>query len=456
MKNTIKIKIHNVKNTQILRELIDEFLPPENYELMSDDGFIKDGCLHINLKRSQDKDDIRREIFNSLKAITGYTPPWGILTGVRPVKLAGELLEELGNKEKVYKTLTEKFYISHEKAVLILNTYDRQISKCGKAPYNSVSLYIGIPFCPTRCVYCSFTSNQVGNEEIEKYLVALYKEIKYVGKKLIQYGINLESLYIGGGTPTTLNHTQLKSLLEVICSSFDMSKLKEFTVEAGRPDTIDSLKLDILKEFNVDRISINPQSMKQETLDIIGRNHSPDDIRTAFKIAKAKKFPIINADLIAGLPGENNEDFINTLKEILKLGANNITIHTLAVKRASRLKDIDNNYHYKVANEVERMINSANQILLKNKFHPYYLYRQKHMAGGLENTGYELNDTDSIYNVRIMDEHQTIIALGAGGITKRYYKENNKLERIPNVSNYQEYIRRIDEMIQRKEDKLWR
>lgn len=456
MKEQLKIKIHNFNNEQILRELIDEFIPPREYVILPDDGFIKDKCLHINLDKSNDKDEIKRELFNKLGKITGCRPEWGILTGIRPVKLAGEILEDVKTENLAFNILTDKFYLSEEKANLILDIYHRQVEKCGMPSNNSTSLYIGIPFCPTRCVYCSFTSNQVGNEEIKKYLEALCKEIRYIGQGITKYGYKLETIYIGGGTPTTLNADELRQLMDVINTHLPLENIREITVEAGRPDTITEEKLDILKEYGVMRISINPQSMKQETLNLIGRLHTPEDIINAFEIAKKRNFSIINADLIAGLPGEDSSDFIKTLDKVLELNANNITIHTLAIKRASRLKEIDDNYHYKIASEVKKMLNLAKCKLKDKGFTPYYLYRQKHMAGGMENIGYALGDTDGIYNVRIMDEHQTIIAAGAGGISKKYYKINNKLERIANVSNYQEYIKRIDEMIQRKENKLWR
>ena len=206
----------------------------------------------------------------------------------------------------------------------------------------------------------------------------------------------------------------------------------------------------------MDRISINPQSMRQETLDAIGRSHTPEDIRRAFALAARTGFRVINADLIAGLPGEAEEDFRDSLRQVLELGANNVTVHTLAVKRASRLKDIDSDYHYRDADTVAAMLEDSREILGEHGFVPYYLYRQKHMAGFFENTGYCLGETDGLYNIRIMDEHQTIAALGAGGISKRYYPEINRLERVPNVTNYLEYIRRIDEMCARKENKLWR
>ena len=461
MSDKLRIKIHDYDNTAILRELIDEFLSPEDYVLLPDDGFVKDRALHINLQGSQDKDEIKREIFDRLGEITGRYPDWGILTGVRPVKLAGERMEQGYSQQQVIDEMTGSYRLTEGKARLITDTYIRQRRVFGRAPANSAGIYIGIPFCPTRCVSCSFASIQVPEEEIGRYLPALYREIEYTGQRMKQYGLAAESLYFGGGTPTTLNAEQLRELLQRAWDAFGGTSLKEFTVEAGRPDTIDGEKLDVLKDAGVTRISINPQSMHQKTLDAIGRNHTPDDIRRAFREASERKFKVINADLIAGLPGETPEEFRQSLQSVLDMGANNVTVHTLAVKRASRLRDIDRDYHYKAADRVAAMLQSSRTILGSAGFVPYYLYRQKHMAGYFENTGWCRDNedgtvTDGLYNVRIMDEHQTIIALGAGGISKRYYPENNLLIRCPNVTNYQEYIRRIDEMLERKENKLWR
>ena len=451
MLEKIKIKVHGFSNLAILRELIDEFISPEKYEIWEDDGFLFDDCIHINRSFSADRDEIKREIFNELANKTGIRPDWGILTGVRPVKLAGELLERF-EEEKVRGIFLKDYYLTEDKTNLVVDIYKRQIERCGKPGKNSVGVYIGVPFCPTRCIYCSFASNQVDYDEIEKYVPALIHEIRYMGEKIKENNLEVESLYFGGGTPTTLTVNQLKEVITAAKNAFDFSKIKEFTVEAGRPDTIDEDKLNVLKNEGVHRISINPQSMKQKTLDLIGRAHSPEDIKAAFELAKSKEFQIINADLIAGLPEENVFDFITTLNEVIKMGANNITIHTLAVKRASGLKNIDTNYHYGVAETVAAMLKSSREILHKEGFTPYYLYRQKHMAGFFENKG----KTDGLYNIRIMDEHQSIIALGAGGISKRYYPETNKLVRVPNVTNYKEYINRIDEMCARKEKNLWR
>lgn len=448
-----KIKILNFEKKYLLDELIKIFLRPDQYVLTEEEEMDVD--LVFNEENFSEKRTIYRQIYDKLSVLTGKQPEWGILTGIRPVKLCGELYENLQDVDLTLRILKEEYYISEEKAQLIMDTYLHQKDFCGMAPEKSAGIYIGIPFCPTRCVYCSFASNQVPDIEITKYLTALHKEIEYTGRRMKECGLTAETIYIGGGTPTTLSARQLAELIKQIKDSFDLSQLKEFTIEAGRPDTITEEKLAVIQSAGIERISINPQSMKQHTLDLIGRSHKPEDITKAFALAKKHHFQSINADVIAGLPEENAEDFLETLRELLSLAPENITVHCLAVKRASRLKDIDKDFHYKQAEIVAEMLGKGRKILEEAGYIPYYMYRQKHMAGAFENTGYCKKDKDCIYNIRIMDEHQTIIALGAGGITKVYFPAENRLERVPNVTNYQEYINRIDEMLDRKEKNLF-
>ena len=448
-----KIKILNFEKKYLLDELIKIFLRPVQYVLTDEEE--TDADLVFNKENFPEKQSIYREIYDKLSALTGKKPEWGILTGIRPVKLCGELYETNRDVAQTLRILKEKYYISEEKAQLIMDTYLHQKDFCGSAPIKSAGIYIGIPFCPTRCVYCSFASNQVQDSEIAKYLTALHREIEYTGRRMKECGITAETIYIGGGTPTTLSAEQLEALIEQIKVSFDLSQLCEFTIEAGRPDTITEEKLEVIEKAGIGRISINPQSMKQHTLDLIGRSHKPEDIKEAFALAQKRHFQSINADIIAGLPEESIDDFVNTLQELMRLEPENITIHCLAVKRASRLADIDKDFHYKQAEIVAKMLEAGRKLLGDAGYVPYYMYRQKHMAGAFENTGYCKKDKDCIYNIRIMDEHQTIIALGAGGITKVYYPAENRLERVANVTNYQEYINRIDEMLDRKEKNLF-
>lgn len=452
------ILVKNIENKYDYNELIKVFLPPEQFECFNEDELdeIDDKTIIVNEQGCTDKNEIKRELFIKLSQITGMTPPWGILTGVRPVKLTGELFNKLGSEEAVYDKLRNFYFVDEEKTELLLNTYKYQQEVLGQPPEKSVCLYIGIPFCPTRCLYCSFTSNQKGPEEIERYLEALIKEIRYCGKRMKETGLYPESVYIGGGTPTTLTAEQLDLLLTEVKANIDLTKNKEFTVEAGRPDTITEEKLQVIKSHGIERISINPQSMKAETLKLIGRSHTPEEIEGAFKTAHDVNIPIVNADVIAGLQEETPEDFRNTLEKVISMGAANITVHTLAVKRASRLIDVDKDYHYRQGQTVSEMLEISRDMLREAGYRPYYLYRQKHMAGSFENVGYSKNDTPCIYNIRIMEEQQINIALGAGGISKMYYPETNRLERVPNVSNYEVYIDRLDEMMERKEKNLFK
>ncbi|MGI6177035.1 MAG: coproporphyrinogen dehydrogenase HemZ [Eubacterium sp.] len=440
-----RIDIHGFDKPNLLAELIDEFMTPSEYSF-SEGGT----AIDIESAACGTTDDAKREIYDKLKETTGKAPEWGILTGVRPVKLFGELYRKTGSIAGAKEFLAGEYRLSVGKADLLSDIYLYQTEICGEPPVDSVSLYVGIPFCPTRCLYCSFASNQVGEDEIARYLEALKREIREVGEMSKRAGQEIETLYFGGGTPTTLSARQLSELLELTAYSFDLSKVREITVEAGRPDTISADKLRALKDHGVTRISINPQSMKQETLDIIGRSHTPDDIRMAFEEAMQAGFDSVNSDVIAGLPKEDENDCMAAIDAVTGFGADNVTVHSLAVKRASRLKEQDPEYHYRYSELVKKTISLAGERLKNKGFKPYYLYRQKHMSGAAENTGYCKDDKAGLYNVRIMDEHQSILALGAGGVSKRYYPSMNRLTRVPNVTNYTQYIDRVDEMIKRK------
>ncbi|MGN1413639.1 MAG: coproporphyrinogen dehydrogenase HemZ [Anaerovoracaceae bacterium] len=458
-----KILLKEIEKKYEYVELIKVFLTPDQFEAFTDAEFEEnkyaassDTLIVINESGSKERNRIKREIFSILSRMTGQMPPWGILTGVRPVKLTGELYQKLGSREKVNLCLKNEYLVSDEKIALLLETCEYQQKVLGSPPNSGVGLYIGIPFCPTRCLYCSFPSNQKGQEEITKYLEALVTEIRYCGRRMRETGLWPESVYIGGGTPTTLSPDQLDRLLTEVETHMDLSRTKEFTVEAGRPDTITEEKLRVLKQHGIMRISINPQSMKKRTLEFIGRSHAPEDILDAFHKTACAGISMINADVIAGLPEETPEDFKNTMETIIGLEPDNITVHTLAVKRASRLMDQDPDYHYRQGQIVSEMLEIGSRMLREAGYRPYYLYRQKHMAGSFENVGYCKGDTPCIYNIRIMEEQQTIIALGAGGISKVYFPEENRLERVPNVTNYEVYIDRMKEMLERKEENLFK
>jgi len=432
-----KVFASDEKVSYEVSELAKMFVPAEEFEVVLDQNTL-------------DKNQQKRNAYNILSKHLNKNLDWGILTGVRPTKLYSSLVRDDGI-QKANSILKNKYYLSDSKIGLLERTYLTQAKMNYDKSKNAIGLYVGIPFCPTRCLYCSFTSNKITKDAATNYLVALEKEINAVADIFARKGKYVESIYIGGGTPTSLDEEDFEKLLFMVSKAFCTDKLLEFTVECGRPDTITKEKLLLISKYGVDRISINPQTMKEETLKLIGRNHTPKEILDAYHLARECGDYIINMDLITGLPKETKEDFIDTLNTIVGLNPENITVHTLAVKRASRLIDEDKDYAFKQADVVRNMLSEGNGILSSANYKPYYLYRQKHMAGNFENVGYCLDDKASIYNVRIMEEDQSIIALGAGGISKMYYPSENRIERIPNVSNYEIYIERIDEMIQRKE-----
>lgn len=412
-----------------------------------------DSNVFLMDKKKEMKRFIKTSIYNMLSSYTGVKISWGILTGIRPAKNVNELWEKGANDEQVRDILTNKYLVDANKVNLAIEVAhaEQQILKTNDG--KKASIYIGIPFCPTRCLYCSFTSfslSQYGNK-VDAYLDALIKEIMYIAQYSKRYEI--ESIYIGGGTPTSLNEVQLEFLLSTIENSFDLSNVKEYTVEAGRPDTITSHKLQIMKNYNVSRISINPQTMNQRTLDIIGRRHSVRDIINIFDTARRLGHNNINMDIILGLPGETPEDIENTMIEISKLAPDNVTVHTLAVKRASRLKEDIEGYEFTQASAIDKMLSITAHYAKNMQMHPYYMYRQRNMVGNFENIGYCKPDTECIYNIQIMEEKQTILSAGAGSTTKIVYNDG-KIDRIFNVKSLQDYINRIDEMIERKKEGL--
>lgn len=402
------------------------------------------------------KNQIKRTLYKVLKDLTKKELPWGILTGVRPTKLVLEYLEQnqKDGADRILKEIEERFlteYLcSEEKTNLSLEVAKKELSILESIDYkNSYSIYIGIPFCPTTCLYCSFTSYSIDKMKhmVDRYLEALKKEITYSKDAFHK---KLSTLYIGGGTPTSLSEEQLEELLRHIDKTFDTSKLMEYTVEAGRPDSITREKLRILKKYGVTRISINPQSMVQRTLDVIGRKHSVEDVIRVFHEAREEGHHNINMDLIVGLPGEREEDIRYTLEEIEKLNPESLTVHTLAIKRAARLNMEKETYKDMAPTDTSKMLEITSQYAKDHDYAPYYLYRQKNMADNLENVGYSKGGMEGIYNMLIMEEKQTIIALGAGALSKFIFYDENRIERVENVKSLNDYIGRIDEMIERK------
>lgn len=398
------------------------------------------------------KREIRREIYKALAVCTQKKIPWGMLTGIRPAKIVHELLEEGRDEQNILSILQGYYMVSEPKARLLYNVAVTERRILNKTTPELISIYIGIPFCTTRCLYCSFISDTIGRcrHLAGNYMDALKAEIKNVSDIINERKYKIQSIYIGGGTPTSLDTPYLADLLDFIEGTFDFGYLEEYTLEAGRPDSMDGEKLERISKSRVDRISINPQTMNLDTLKLIGRNHTPEDIVNAFNLAREVGFGNINMDIIVGLPGEDTCMFMHTLEEIKKLDPENLTVHTLALKRASKLSAEKDKYTLVPAEEAAKMIGMAQEYAESMEMKPYYMYRQKNMLGNLENIGYCKRGHESIYNVQIMEERQTIIALGAGGITKRVFHEEDRIERAFNVKNVEEYISRVDEMIERK------
>ncbi|MEG1441417.1 MAG: coproporphyrinogen dehydrogenase HemZ [Oscillospiraceae bacterium] len=378
--------------------------------------------------------------------------PWGILTGIRPAKLATKLLIDGYTQALVMEYFKDEYKTTPEKAALALEVANIEMPIREGIYKDGVSLYIGVPFCPSRCLYCSFITNATKQAAAMKpeYVRCLKKEISYCSEIIKDSKKRIETVYIGGGTPTALSANQLDEIITALYADFDLSNIKEFTVEAGRPDTVTVEKLKVLKKHKIDRISINPQTMHQSTLDIIGRAHTPGQICDAVKLARECGFDNINMDVIAGLPGENFEMFAQTLKEVAALSPENITVHTMCIKRSSRLKIHLDEYDLTKGLEVSKMVDYAKEFMAGIGMHPYYLYRQKNQLGNLENVGYSLPNRDCLYNIYIMEEIQSILSLGCGGVTKTVDRELDKIERIFNVKEPKDYIERIDEMLERK------
>ena len=396
------------------------------------------------------KNDLKRNIYINLLKLGNKELPWGTLTGIRPTKIVMEMLENDMSLEDIKKHLKEVYLVSDKRIKLCTDTAKNEFNILKKIDYkNGYSLYIGIPFCPTRCLYCSFTSYSIAQwkKDTDTYVEALCKELLAVSK--MYKGKKLQTIYMGGGTPTSLEGYQLSKILNVVKKNFDLSNLLELTVEAGRPDSITREKLEALKEVGVDRISINPQTMQQKTLDLIGRHHTIEDIFESYKLAREVGFENINMDFIIGLNGEILEDVIDSFTKVKSFAPESITIHSLALKRAARL-NTENKREIMDNDLILSMINTATDTCADLGLEPYYLYRQKNMAGNLENIGFSKPGKECLYNILIMEEKQTIIACGAGTSSKIVFGDG-RIERIENVKDPKLYIERLDEMIMRKE-----
>lgn len=457
LENLTRLFFPNEKIT-VIRDF-SEPQPPYIYTEVSDKITISVNIGSFNksetaVKKLTDDDNelvSAQLLYKLLCDFTGLTQPWGILTGVRPVKLLRRLAEE-SSEEQAVKKFEKDFFVSNEKTALSRETEHNERKILELSRPESFSLYVGIPFCPSRCSYCSFVMASIERAEklIEPYTKLLCEEIKRTAEIANKLGLRLETVYFGGGTPTTLSAEQLDTVLRTVNKSFDMSTCREFTVEAGRPDTIDIAKLFALKENKVNRISINPQTTNDEVLKTIGRKHTAQQFFDAFELARKCGFDNINTDLIAGLPTDTPESFKNSLDSIVKLNAECITVHTLCMKRASRLTTEGVTLDLQQARDAREMLAYTQNILGQNGYIPYYMYRQSRMVGNLENVGWSKKGFESLYNVYVMDETHTILACGSGGVTKLKRNNPDYLERIFNFKYPYEYIDRFDELIQRK------
>ena len=418
------------------------------------------------------KNKLKQVLYKLLSQLTGQTLPWGNLTGIRPTKIAMGLIESGMSNAQAAEYMRNTYFTSKEKTALAITIANRERELLKDIDYEKgYSLYVGIPFCPSICLYCSFSSSplQRWKDQVDAYLDALLKELDFISEAMKDR--TLDTIYIGGGTPTTLEPEQLERLLGHINARFQVYQVKEYTVEAGRPDSITREKLQAIRKFPVTRISVNPQTMNQATLELIGRRHTVEDTRHAFALARECGFDNINMDIIVGLPGEQKEDVQHTLEEIKKLDPDSLTVHSLAVKRAARLNMFKEQYEEMEFINNQEIMDMAMKYAYQCQMGPYYLYRQKNMCGNLENIGYAKVDKAGIYNILIMEEKQSIVAVGAGASTKAVFsaaedqlkngqpgkevKLEKRIERVENVKDVGQYIARIDEMIERKGELLW-
>ena len=452
----IAFELHNDEFEYDIRGLLMAFFPgaeivyrPDSREGF-DHYFVFPESQHAH--KLDRKNEIKEKAYHMLRDLTGKTLPWGALTGIRPVKLATAMLHEGESKEGIAARMMREHMVSRKKARLAADiaAYEEEIL-AGLDYENGYSLYVGIPFCPTTCLYCSFTSYPIGKwaSRADEYLDRLVMEMETVGG--LMKGRKLQTVYVGGGTPTSLSPGQLLRLIEEILRHFDVSGVLEWTVEGGRPDSITPEKLRVLKDSPVTRISINPQTMQDETLKRIGRRHTVAELVRAYEMARNMGFDNINMDTILGLPGETADDVRDTFEKLKALAPDSLTVHSLAVKRASRLRMEAEGTVVAggTQEESEEMMRIAAAAAESLRMRPYYLYRQKNMTGNLENVGYCRSGAEGIYNILIMEEVQTICAIGAGTVTKGVFPDG-RIERCENVKDIEQYLDRTEEMMERK------
>ena len=395
---------------------------------------------------------VKQSFYKAGTILLGHDLPWGSLTGVRPTKLPTRAILEGAAPKEAQKELEKNYYVSPLRAALAVDCARESVKAVQSLASDEISLYIGIPFCPSRCVYCSFISAAVDKclPLVEPFVAALCREIETTGVLLRETGRAVRTIYMGGGTPTTLTAEQLDQVLSALETHIDLSQCTEFTVEAGRPDTITPDKLAVLAGHRVDRVSVNPQSMVAAVLERMGRPHTGEDIRRAYGEVRAAGNFAVNMDLIAGLPGDSAQGFARSLEEVMALEPENITVHTLALKKGSRL--MENRLELSTDQDVEQMLDGAWAALRATGYFPYYLYRQKYMSGSFENVGWTKPGFSSLYNIAMMEELHTILALGGGGVTKLVWPDTGKIERLTNPKYPQEYLRDIEKLRREKSE----
>ena len=392
--------------------------------------------------------ELCRLIFHILREKTGINPPWGLMTGIRPVKKITELMEKDMSETNIRKYLSEYFEISDKKLDIAYLTAKNQYPILKKINKNAVSLYISIPFCPTRCSYCSFVSHSMNTaiKLIPEYVEKLCLELEFLGNLIRENNTEIDTIYFGGGTPTSLSAKDIETLMKAVAENFDLSKVREYSFEAGRPDTITEEKLRVIKEMGAQRISVNTQTLNDDVLKTIGRNHGSEDFFNAFELARKIGFENINTDLIAGLPSETYESFCKSLDTVIGCAPENITVHTLTLKRSATLFEKGSK-----SERVSQMVDYSTERLIENNYLPYYLYRQKNTLDNLENIGYSKKGYENYYNIFIMDETQTIIGAGCAASTKLVYPDG-KISRIHNYKFPYEYIKNFDNLMKKKEE----
>lgn len=466
----IKIKLSDMKYRYDIYQMFNIYFPLDEIKFLDDGDYIVNildnkvefinGDYYKKTEISENiKEDIKRLVFSSLKDITQEEYPWGILVGIRPSKIALKYLEEGKTEEEIIEIFKKKHLASEEKAKLCIEIAKREVSFVNNDSKN-IAIYIGMAFCPTRCFYCSFAANPImGNKKlVNPYLEALIYEIREMKKYVDERNLNIETVYFGGGTPTAVNNEEFELVMKEAYDAFVKGKgIKEFTVECGRPDSITKEKLETMKKFNVTRISINPQTMNDETLKIIGRGHNSNDVIEKFNLARSMGFNDINMDMIIGLPGEGIKEVIHTKEEILKLYPDSLTVHGLSLKRASILYEnfvLKKGIQVKKQEELANMYEESRLLAKELGLQPYYMYRQKNMVGNMENLGYSRKGAECIYNIQMIEDKQTIIALGADAVSKIVFLEEGRIERFANIKDVREYCNRIEEMVEGKKKLL--